>query len=229
MVERRFQSDPSTQGSIFCFTRRQREFHQVGNVGEGKKIPSFTQTSVGDIENKYTSSTTTGELNGVLDQLALNRRCYQVPGFPWPPGVKWASLHSDVAKYLRSFASWLGVNVNDPSAVVSYKTRVESVVKKVNQEGKQQGWTLLLRRFERLGKSTYRESWWNEVRGSMQPSPVLTLRLMGARISMPSWSQQAISTYLIFPKYQASKTGLTISHSTSYMAGSTGKKKTIPG
>ncbi|WWD04372.1 hypothetical protein V865_002441 [Kwoniella europaea PYCC6329] len=86
----------------------------------------------------------------------------QVPGFSWPPGVEWASHHSKVQRYLRSFASWLGINNGDGNEDISYDTRVELITKHLNKKGKQIGWTLLLRKFIETDNGRYEESYWEE-------------------------------------------------------------------
>ncbi|WWC66071.1 uncharacterized protein I303_108693 [Kwoniella dejecticola CBS 10117] len=87
----------------------------------------------------------------------------QVPGYEWPKGVEWASHHSKVQRYLRSFASWLGINNGDDELDerVSYNTRVELVEKRFDENGKQQGWILTLRKFVRNDEG-YEESYWQE-------------------------------------------------------------------
>lgn len=110
----------------------------------------------------------------------------EVAGFPWPPGVEWASPHWDVQRYLRSFASWLGLNSNDEAPEVSYNTRVETIT----ENG--QGWKLVLRRLvEENG--TFVEDYWSEVsnrRGRSNPRTLMQLSLppdgFKCRISLPS-------------------------------------------
>nr|XP_019043773.1 hypothetical protein I302_08354 [Kwoniella bestiolae CBS 10118]OCF22703.1 hypothetical protein I302_08354 [Kwoniella bestiolae CBS 10118] len=86
----------------------------------------------------------------------------QVPGFSWPPGVEWASHHSKVQRYLRSFASWLGINNGDDVATISYNTRVELITKDFDKKGQQTGWKLLLREFVETKEGQYEESYWEE-------------------------------------------------------------------
>ncbi|KAH8833644.1 hypothetical protein DL96DRAFT_452577 [Flagelloscypha sp. PMI_526] len=86
----------------------------------------------------------------------------QIPGFGWPANVPTATYQWHIERYLRSFASWLGVNVGDKNPDVSYSTRVESVEKRYNEAGKHHGWTLLLRKFVKTDEKTYEESWWTE-------------------------------------------------------------------
>ncbi|WRT69902.1 uncharacterized protein IL334_006893 [Kwoniella shivajii] len=86
----------------------------------------------------------------------------QVPGFSWPFGVEWASHHSKVQRYLRSFASWLGINNGDQSTDVSYNTRVELVSKRLDNKGRQTGWTLVLRKYVQTYQGVYVEQYWEE-------------------------------------------------------------------
>ncbi|OCF42673.1 hypothetical protein I317_03532 [Kwoniella heveanensis CBS 569] len=93
----------------------------------------------------------------------------QVPGFPWPPGVEWASHHSKVSRYLRSFASWLGISPGDDSTGsrtdtgpdVSFNTRVEHISKRF-VGGRHHGWTLVLHSFIRVDQNRYEERYWEE-------------------------------------------------------------------
>ena len=89
----------------------------------------------------------------------------QVPDFPWPPHEPWASHWSSVQRYLRGYASWLGVNKGDEAegrqGVIELDTRVEHVEKRF-VDGRHHGWTLTLKKFtERAGK--YEEEFWTEV------------------------------------------------------------------
>ncbi|KAH8827551.1 FAD/NAD(P)-binding domain-containing protein [Flagelloscypha sp. PMI_526] len=86
----------------------------------------------------------------------------QLPGFSWPPHLPWVSHHARLGRYLRAFASWLGVNSGDENPDISYNTRVESVNKRYNEQGEHHGWTLLLRKFIQIDVNTYEESWWSE-------------------------------------------------------------------
>ncbi|KAJ7875181.1 hypothetical protein B0H14DRAFT_2343374, partial [Mycena olivaceomarginata] len=56
--------------------------------------------------------------------------------------------------YLRAFASFHGVNSNDANPDVSYSTRVEGVDKHHDNAGREQGWTLVLKRLERTGRQS---------------------------------------------------------------------------
>ncbi|ORY26025.1 hypothetical protein BCR39DRAFT_470728 [Naematelia encephala] len=84
----------------------------------------------------------------------------QIPGFSWPPGLEWASHHSALSRYLRSFASWLGINTGDDTNAVVYNTRVESITKRYVR-GKHHGWTLLLREYVKT-QDAYEETYWTE-------------------------------------------------------------------
>ncbi|WVQ95878.1 hypothetical protein IAU59_002977 [Kwoniella sp. CBS 9459] len=89
----------------------------------------------------------------------------QIPDYPWPPHTSLRAHHSSVQRYLRSFASWLGINVPDDSPDISYNTRVEAVRKRFDEENeKQVGWTLVLHQYAEVGLGTgmYRESFWEE-------------------------------------------------------------------
>ncbi|WVF68313.1 hypothetical protein IAT40_003078 [Kwoniella sp. CBS 6097] len=107
----------------------------------------------------------------------------QVPGFPWPPGVEWASHHSKVSRYLRSFASWLAISPGDETTKskgthinphsgsiserggeqpdVSYNTRVERISKRF-VGGRHQGWSLVLHSFIKIDENRYEEKYWEE-------------------------------------------------------------------
>jgi hypothetical protein len=77
-----------------------------------------------------------------------------------------------LARYLRAFSSWLGINVGDNSSVIEYNTRVELVKKRMDDLGRQNGWTLVLKKFVKVDEHTYKESWWEEVR-----EPAVGIRL----------------------------------------------------
>jgi hypothetical protein len=68
-----------------------------------------------------------------------------------------------VVRYLRSVASYLGINSNDEEGPASYNTRVELVQKRVDANGTEHGWTLTLKKFIRLGQHSSKEQWWTEV------------------------------------------------------------------
>ncbi|WVF68325.1 hypothetical protein IAT40_003090 [Kwoniella sp. CBS 6097] len=86
----------------------------------------------------------------------------QIPGFPWPPRTGWHLHHSMVQRYLRSFASWLGINIPDQSPEIAYNTRVESVRKRLHSDGRQVGWKLVLHSYVKAAEGVYREVFWQE-------------------------------------------------------------------
>jgi len=119
----------------------------------------------------------------------------QVPDFPWPPHEPWASHWSSVQRYLRGFASWLGVNKGDEAegreGVIEFDTRVEQVEKRWI-EGKHKGWTLTLRKFtEKSGR--YEDEFWTEVScflydrpGRIELNPSTSMRLSLRQVASTS-------------------------------------------
>ncbi|KAJ3574592.1 hypothetical protein NP233_g1659 [Leucocoprinus birnbaumii] len=83
----------------------------------------------------------------------------QVRGFQWPDGTEWAIPQVQVGRYLRAFASWNGINTNDNSPDVSYRTRVELVEKRVDSSGKQVGWTLTTKKLDEIEGGLNRATW----------------------------------------------------------------------
>ncbi|KAF5346471.1 hypothetical protein D9756_010063 [Leucocoprinus leucothites] len=83
----------------------------------------------------------------------------EIRGFPWPDGTEWAVPQAKVARYLRTFASWHGVNTNDNSPDVSYNTRVELIQKHLDSSGNQIGWTLTTRQIEVIEDGLNRVTW----------------------------------------------------------------------
>ncbi|KAJ6567406.1 FAD/NAD(P)-binding domain-containing protein [Mycena vulgaris] len=89
--------------------------------------------------------------------------CFQrFNGHDWPAGTPWHLTQTLLTRYLRSVYSFYGINSNDESGDTSYSTRVELVEKRVNADGVEQGWTLTLKKFIRLGPSSSKERWWTE-------------------------------------------------------------------
>jgi hypothetical protein len=68
-------------------------------------------------------------------------------------------------RYLRAFASWHGVNVNDNSPNISYNTRVELVEKSFSPKGEEIGWVLTIKELVPTKHDTLRATWRKEVRG----------------------------------------------------------------
>ena len=81
----------------------------------------------------------------------------------WTPEL----THYQVRSYVRSYASYLGINSNDKNPEVAYNTRVERVQKQTNEAGQEQGWRLWLRSLEPTRNTTYKATWWTEVRFSV--------------------------------------------------------------
>ncbi|KAJ6617506.1 hypothetical protein B0H10DRAFT_2032715 [Mycena sp. CBHHK59/15] len=85
----------------------------------------------------------------------------QITEIPWPPGTPWNLPHRTLSRYLRSFSSFHGINSNDESPDISYNTRVELVEKRYD-DGQERGWTLTLKRLERIGPHSSKATWWTE-------------------------------------------------------------------
>lgn len=75
----------------------------------------------------------------------------------WPPGTAWILPWKRIQQYVRAYASYRGLNVDDTDSPVSYGTRVELA------ERTRSGWTLTLRKIEPSadGKSA-KVHWWQE-------------------------------------------------------------------
>ena len=75
-----------------------------------------------------------------------------------------------VARYIRSFASFHGINSNDvENANISYNTRVELVEKRFvpslsGDELRREGWTVTLKKVVRTGEHSSKAVWTKEVR-----------------------------------------------------------------
>ncbi|KAJ7837810.1 FAD/NAD(P)-binding domain-containing protein [Mycena olivaceomarginata] len=87
------------------------------------------------------------------------------------PKPVWESLESNapaiclirtLARYLRAFASFHGINSNDRSPDVAYNTRVELVEKRYDEAGQERGWTLTLKRLEQVAPKLTKATWWTE-------------------------------------------------------------------
>ncbi|KAJ7653193.1 hypothetical protein DFH06DRAFT_1204931 [Mycena polygramma] len=86
----------------------------------------------------------------------------QITEIPWPPGTPWHLPHRTLARYLRAFASFHGVNSNDRGSDIAYNTRVELVQKRYDKTGQERGWRLTLKRLERIGLNSTKATWWTE-------------------------------------------------------------------
>ncbi|KAJ7621042.1 hypothetical protein FB45DRAFT_928193 [Roridomyces roridus] len=85
----------------------------------------------------------------------------QISEIPWPSGTPWHIPHRTLARYLRAFASFHGVNSNDANPDIEYKTRVELVEKRYDDTGAEHGWTLTLKRLDQ-SESGVKATWWTE-------------------------------------------------------------------
>ncbi|KAJ7062017.1 FAD/NAD(P)-binding domain-containing protein [Mycena amicta] len=86
----------------------------------------------------------------------------QITELPWPAGTPWQLPHRLLARYLRAFASFHGINGNDVNPDISYSTRVELVEKRYGDAGQEQGWRFTLKRLEKLGPRKVKATWWTE-------------------------------------------------------------------
>ncbi|KAF8654311.1 hypothetical protein AX16_003538 [Volvariella volvacea WC 439] len=100
----------------------------------------------------------------VWDSLTANLPAplQQITEWAWPAGTPWLISHFDLQRYLRSFASWHGINANDGNPNVSYNTRVELVEKRYDEDGKRAGWRIVLKELVRDGAQNSRTSWREE-------------------------------------------------------------------
>ncbi|KAF9067741.1 hypothetical protein BDP27DRAFT_1225424 [Rhodocollybia butyracea] len=73
-----------------------------------------------------------------------------------------APTNKDLQRYVRSFASFQGINSNDGNPDISYNTRVERVEKRYNVNGEGAGWTVTLREFIQTDADSYSIRWWTE-------------------------------------------------------------------
>ncbi|KAL6301889.1 FAD/NAD(P)-binding domain-containing protein [Sparassis latifolia] len=87
----------------------------------------------------------------------------QITDFPWPVDINWELSHYQLGKYLRSFASFLGLNSNDENPDTSYNTRVERVDKYLDENGNEHGWRLLLKKLVQTDYGTLKATWYTQV------------------------------------------------------------------
>ncbi|KAF7313360.1 Dimethylaniline monooxygenase [Mycena chlorophos] len=80
----------------------------------------------------------------------------------WPERTPWRIPQQSLQRYLRSVYSFYGVNANDENPCMSYNTRVELIQKRFDAQGKERGWTLMLKKLEMVGDEASREEWWTE-------------------------------------------------------------------
>lgn len=104
----------------------------------------------------------------------------QIRELRWPHGTPWGEwlvIHcplpllrfnavlpnQQLQRYLRAFASWLGLNANDENTDISYNTRVELVEKHISDEGDEVGWTLTLKELENTYGGNLKATWYKKV------------------------------------------------------------------
>ncbi|EAU87107.2 hypothetical protein CC1G_05796 [Coprinopsis cinerea okayama7 len=83
----------------------------------------------------------------------------QIRETPWPKGTEWELPHAKLARYIRAFASWHGVNTNDGNPHAFYNTRVERVEKRYNADGSEAGWSLVAKELVKDANKT-RATWY---------------------------------------------------------------------
>lgn len=74
--------------------------------------------------------------------------------------------HDMLQRYMRSFATFHGVNSIGANPNISYNTRVELAEKDYNGSGNESSWTLTLKRLEKMSENSSRATWSTEVRAS---------------------------------------------------------------
>ncbi|KAF8309304.1 FAD/NAD(P)-binding domain-containing protein [Clavulina sp. PMI_390] len=84
-----------------------------------------------------------------------------IPDVPYPRNMPWKLNQMDVNRYIRQYASSVGLNSNDEehANVTAYWTRVERAEK---IPGTDKRWTLTLRRLTPLRDGTLEVTWWQE-------------------------------------------------------------------
>ncbi|TFK26048.1 FAD/NAD(P)-binding domain-containing protein [Coprinopsis marcescibilis] len=79
----------------------------------------------------------------------------QIRETPWPRGTEWALPHQKLSRYIRSFASWHGVNTNDGNPHAFYNTRVEHVERRHVADG----WTVVSKEVVKTAGNATRSTW----------------------------------------------------------------------
>ncbi|KAF5388992.1 hypothetical protein D9757_005129 [Collybiopsis confluens] len=90
------------------------------------------------------------------------KQAQQFREYPWPDYAPISPTRNHVQRYIRSYASYLGINSNDDNPDISYNTRVERVDKRYTQDGEEAGWTLILRQVTQTGSNSCKIRWWTE-------------------------------------------------------------------
>ncbi|EJT99010.1 FAD/NADP-binding domain-containing protein [Dacryopinax primogenitus] len=84
--------------------------------------------------------------------------CMEFKDFPWPEGTEWHVSHTDISKYIQSYAVHFGLN-----EFTSYRTRVENISQLDPPPGQSQPrWRLTLRRVEDAPADSAKSTWWTE-------------------------------------------------------------------
>ncbi|KAG6855926.1 hypothetical protein H0H87_009360 [Tephrocybe sp. NHM501043] len=86
----------------------------------------------------------------------------QFTELPWPRGTEWELPHAKLGRYIRSFASYHGLNSNDDNPRVSFNTRVELVEKRYDDDGEEAGWTLTLKKVFSIDENSSRAVWYTQ-------------------------------------------------------------------
>ncbi|KAF8309279.1 FAD/NAD(P)-binding domain-containing protein [Clavulina sp. PMI_390] len=84
-----------------------------------------------------------------------------LPDISWSPNTPWRPNRVEVSRYVRQYASSVGLNSNDDehANVTAYKTRVERAEK---IPGTNKRWTLTLRKQTPLKNGSIEMDWWQE-------------------------------------------------------------------
>ncbi|KZO99641.1 FAD/NAD(P)-binding domain-containing protein [Calocera viscosa TUFC12733] len=84
--------------------------------------------------------------------------CMEFKDFPWPEGTTWHVSHSEISKYIQSYAVHFGLN-----EFTSYRTRVEKIEQLDPPAGQSQPkWRLTLRKVEDVEGESAKSTWWTE-------------------------------------------------------------------
>jgi len=112
--------------------------------------------------------------------------------------------------YLRSFASFHGINSNDDNFNISYHTRAEHVEKHVANDGQERGWILTLKKFVKTGPNSSKATWWTEVlntEANFQSNLSLTVRNSDLMLLSLLQVASMLHTYRQFQDYLSGQSG----------------------
>ncbi|TFK70904.1 FAD/NAD(P)-binding domain-containing protein [Pluteus cervinus] len=87
----------------------------------------------------------------------------QFTEWPWPIGTPWELPHQLLQSYIRSFASWHGINSNDENPNAHYNTRVELVEKHHDSNGAEAGWRVVVKELVRIAPTKSKATWREEI------------------------------------------------------------------